>query len=84
MISAEGRFSYPKVTCELRVFVGCGVHGGFLSRFLCGVSLFGDGSSMGGESGVSTVILDSGSHVSVDVWFKVFIFEWGVVFFISL
>ena len=37
---------------------------------------------MGGESGVSTVILDSGSHVSVDVWFKVFIFEWGVVFFL--
>jgi hypothetical protein len=36
---------------------------------------------MGGENGVSTVILDSGSHVSVDVWFKVFIFEWGVVFF---
>ncbi len=38
---------------------------------------------MGGENGVSTVILDSGSlSVSVDVWFKVFIFEWGVVFFL--
>lgn len=52
--------------------------------FLWGVSLFGDGSSIGSERAVSTVILDSGRHVSLNVWFKVFMFEWVVVFFISL
>ena len=49
--------------------------------FYGGLSLLGDGASIGGERGVSTVILDSGSHLSLTVWFKVFICEWVVVLF---